>query len=243
MKRQVLMYGFRRRASEEARSHVLLLRRAEPCAHQRPLRAAWVHVLRAAQNILAKAARRVLHFHLATQARTGPDNNATAHAARHATKFLRRELAAVQFQQLQLLCEKFQLCYHDLITMRKPAHDNLTWISPKAPSMTTSVVELTELLTTTPASSHSPASSPTPTFFPAPSSQSAPKTPISSTYVFTTASLDSSSLPSQVTTTTSSVPPTPTSLESSRRPQMTLFLTQLLRPHSTLRNFSELKRT
>lgn len=228
---KVVTIDFRRSASEAARTRVFPLRRAEPCAHQGPLRAAWAKVLRAAQGSLSRAAKRVLDWHLQAQSRAGPDTNVTARAARHAAKFLRRELATVHSGQLELLCEEFQLCYHDLVS--KPANDN----NPSAPSpksITEKAVKVLafsvikkKLPTTTPvssptnSSSSTPAFSTTPGFPPTWSPPSILKIRTTSTDLLPTISPDSSALPYQnpapspsaVTTTTYSVPPTTTPLE------------------------------
>lgn len=209
----MLTVGFGRRACEAARASVLRLRYAEPCDFQRPLRAAWVAVLRAAQSSLSNAAKLMLQYHLGTQARTDPDPNATTRAVRRASKFLRRVLASVQSEQLVLLCEKFQLCYHELMALSKPIDDKLTSLSSGTLTTSFSITELTESSTMALASSMTP------------SSASTPKIPKSSTYVYSTSSQSSSPLPSQdksptppsVLTTTSPVPPSTTLSESTQQ--------------------------
>ncbi|CAH1638461.1 unnamed protein product [Spodoptera littoralis] len=82
----------------------------DPCRHQREARELWRALLQHAERTLRDAARRTLHEYLRDQ-RVQPRARVRAHLA----QFLAKELAKVRANQLEMLCDKYQLCFNDLL--------------------------------------------------------------------------------------------------------------------------------
>ncbi|KAJ8713762.1 hypothetical protein PYW07_014132 [Mythimna separata] len=82
----------------------------DPCLRQDEIKQLWRSLLKRAREVLRSAAQRCVDAHLAAT----PAHD-TPQVRKHLQKFLRSELSKMRANQLNMLCDTYQLCYSDLL--------------------------------------------------------------------------------------------------------------------------------
>lgn len=82
----------------------------DACQHQEEVKQIWRDLLEHSQQTLKKATHRCVNEYLREQ-RVTPDARVRDRLAR----YLVRELGKVHANQLEMLCDTFQLCYNELL--------------------------------------------------------------------------------------------------------------------------------
>lgn len=80
----------------------------DPCQHQAEIKQIWRELLEHSLATFRRAALRCVEEHLKVQKNDAKVRNRLG-------QFLVRELAKVRSSQLHMLCDRFQLCYNELL--------------------------------------------------------------------------------------------------------------------------------